>query len=327
MPAELTVHFADRPRRTLLLEQDGRYEVGRDEGCDLVIDDERVSRRHARLVGSADAWSIEDLGSKNGTSVDGRPADGRRSLPGACWLSVGGVAVRFEHLDREALRRRRRGSDERWRATLALDRRLDPGRGLDGLLDRLLDSVLRVSGAERGFVLLTDGDGELQVAATAGLETADLARGSFRGSVGAVERCLSGGRSVVTCDALADADLGGRPSVAAGGIRSLVCLPLQVLGRSIGAVYADSTAAGSGFSELDVEILEALATHAALAIAVVRLAGEAEGLAAELPTVGAGRGAASPDRRRPLGTTSRTSWSALVAAHAVADGAGPDARA
>ncbi|HEY4308482.1 MAG TPA: FHA domain-containing protein [Pirellulales bacterium] len=45
--------------------------LGRDEGCDQVLDDPRVSRRHARLVPAACSATIEDLGSTNGTFVNG----------------------------------------------------------------------------------------------------------------------------------------------------------------------------------------------------------------------------------------------------------------
>jgi len=49
----------------------GTYIVGRDPGCDIVIPDPYVSRRHARILYKDNKWYIEDLGSRNGTYVDG----------------------------------------------------------------------------------------------------------------------------------------------------------------------------------------------------------------------------------------------------------------
>lgn len=50
--------------------------VGRTAACDLTIDLPAVSRRHARFEQRAGVWWLQDLGSKNGTFVNGRPLDG-----------------------------------------------------------------------------------------------------------------------------------------------------------------------------------------------------------------------------------------------------------
>lgn len=49
----------------------GEYLLGSDPCCDLQVDSPDVSRRHARLVVEAEELRIEDLGSTNGTSIDG----------------------------------------------------------------------------------------------------------------------------------------------------------------------------------------------------------------------------------------------------------------
>ena len=48
------------------------YVIGRDPSCDWVIDDVEVSRRHARLLAQSGGFAIEDLGSTNGTFVNGQ---------------------------------------------------------------------------------------------------------------------------------------------------------------------------------------------------------------------------------------------------------------
>ena len=52
----------------------GQYVVGRTPGADIVIKDMTLSRRHARLVRTANSLTVEDLGSLNGTFVDGERA-------------------------------------------------------------------------------------------------------------------------------------------------------------------------------------------------------------------------------------------------------------
>ena len=54
--------------------------IGRDAECDIIIPDRQVSRLHARLTRVADGFQIEDLGSKNGTHVNGAPLQGAHRL-------------------------------------------------------------------------------------------------------------------------------------------------------------------------------------------------------------------------------------------------------
>ena len=69
--------------------------IGRMSTCDVVLSDSNVSRRHAELRREGAEWSIEDLGSTNGTLVDGKLAKQHR-LTGGETLSFGTSALRFE---------------------------------------------------------------------------------------------------------------------------------------------------------------------------------------------------------------------------------------
>lgn len=277
MPARLTVHFPSRPARVLLLPEDRETVVGRDSDCDVVLDDDRVSRRHARLACDGSAWSAADLGSKNGLFVDGMPL-AQGVLKERCWLSFGGLVACFERCEGPA---DRIGEERLRRVTTSLDLRrgLTPGVGLAELLPRVVSSMLQLTNAERGFLLLAGADGELEVAAHAGLSREDFAAEEFGGSLGAVQRVLASGEPVVSADACSDAELGERASVIATGIRALLCVPVHALDRLIGVMYADSRKPGAAFTELDLEILEALSSQAGLAIAVARLDQELKGLA------------------------------------------------
>lgn len=319
MPAHLTLRFTDRPAHRYTLEDDAEYLLGRSERCTLRVDDARVSRRHARFERRRDRWWVNDLESKNGVRIEGRPVTGLSPLPDACWMSLGGVVARFESLTADQARARAERDRVRWETSLELPAKLDPADGLERLLGQLLDSVLRLSGAERAFVLLAPAGGgesasrDLEVAATAGIAAAELRKAEFAGSIGAVERALEEGRPVVTSDVQDDAILGSRPSVAGGGIRALVCVPLEIAGRGTGAVYADSRTPGSAFTDLDVEILQALTSHAALALAVAGLSRQVEGIAGELPTHGSTAEEVS-DRARPA-ARDPVRWSRLTALH------------
>jgi hypothetical protein len=281
MLARLTIHFPFRPTRSFLIQDGGNTVIGRDPQCDIVLDDDRVSHRHAQLAFADGAWRLADLDSKNGTAIQGL-AMREAALGTSGWISFGGLLARFEHStaaheQAEAARRA-----ERHQTSISLQRELSPSLGMERLLSRLLGSVLELAEAERAAVLLREPDGKLEIAARRNIADSDLSSQAFFGSFTAIERAVAAGRVVAVSDAAGDPVLGGRESVIAGGIRSLLCLPLVASGRLIGVIYADSRRPGTSFDELDVQILEGLATHASLAIAAARADRELKGLAARL---------------------------------------------
>lgn len=281
MPARLSVHLPEAPVRELLLEEGREYVVGRDAGCEMTVGDPRVSRRHARFAWDGERWCLADLGSKNGTRRAGEAAprrtggdEGTRAglaLASGDWIDLGGIPARFDLVAPETLRRDRERVLARWRRTRDVQSRIDPAVGLPALLPRILDSVLEVSRAERAFVLLRGARGELEVAGALGLDADELASAEFSGSVSAVERVLTSGAPLALAEVRGDRGLAAQPSIVAGGVEALVCLPLSAAGRRLGALYADSSRPGTAFTELDVAILESLASHAALALAVARV--------------------------------------------------------
>jgi hypothetical protein len=80
--------------RTHSLEGQGPWNVGRSEENDIVISDPNVSRRHARLSRSDNGFVVEDLGSTNGTLLDGAPID-RERIESGDELTFGGITARF----------------------------------------------------------------------------------------------------------------------------------------------------------------------------------------------------------------------------------------
>ena len=87
--AELVLEDKTHP-----LEGRGPWSIGRSEENDIVISSPNVSRRHARLSRSENGFVVEDLGSTNGTLLDGAPID-RERIESGDELTFGGVAARF----------------------------------------------------------------------------------------------------------------------------------------------------------------------------------------------------------------------------------------
>jgi len=88
----------------VLVHADGRREplptagvtIGRSRACEIVVDDQGVSRRHAAIRSGQDGWVLEDLGSTNGSSVNGAPVEGTRALADGDKIEIGSATLRFE---------------------------------------------------------------------------------------------------------------------------------------------------------------------------------------------------------------------------------------
>ena len=85
----LAIRSGEQTGRIIEVDKD-RFVLGRDEGCDLLVPDEKVSRRHASILKRDDGRIyLEDLGSTNGTYVDGRRVTEPQELIGNEQIKVG----------------------------------------------------------------------------------------------------------------------------------------------------------------------------------------------------------------------------------------------
>lgn len=74
------------------------YTVGRSAHADIVLADPSVSGHHAKLVPHGDAFALSDLGSTNGTTVDGRAVRGEYVLRGGETIGIGDARLRYERI-------------------------------------------------------------------------------------------------------------------------------------------------------------------------------------------------------------------------------------
>jgi hypothetical protein len=268
--AKLTLYPARGASRHFILRDGESRLAGRDPATnDLVLEDSRVSARHARFEWNGSGWSLSDLGSKNGTFVAGQPAAGT-PLGDDDWLSLGGLLAQFELVSETDLDGLAAERSRRLQTSVELQEEILAVHEPQALLERLLQSVLSLTGAERGFVFLIGPDGRLQAQVASGFGSGSLDE-RFEGSLGAVEHVLRTGESVVVSDAAKDAFLGKRRSVVELGISTLACVPLSSEERRLGLLYVDGRRQGGVFTELDIEILEALAANVSLVLASLRI--------------------------------------------------------
>jgi GAF domain/FHA domain len=273
MPAMITLHPSGRPSRIRFIDEGQDLVIGRDPDADCVLDDPRVSKRHACFTWDGGGWRLDDLGSKNGTRVNGL-ATVAGPLRHGDWLSLGGLIARFEIVSAEAVAAHQRERARRIHTSADVVRELRASPDSSTLLRRFLESAIELTAADRGFILVVGADGMLRAEAAAGFAADGLDDAGFNGSFGAVEQALRSGQVLVVSDLQRDAMLSQRPSVVEQRLATLACVPFHHDGRLVGLLYVDSRAVGPGLTELDLEILEALAEQAAIAMISVQLQGK-----------------------------------------------------
>lgn len=143
---------------------------------------------------------------------------------------------------------------------------------LDDVLTQVMDAVIGLTGAERGFLMLkaqdTD-DWHLRAArnfSQESLETKDM-----EVSQTVLNTVMAGGQGVVTTDAQSDPRFSGQDSVVFYSLRSIMCSPLMARGSMIGAIYVDNRIKRALFKQQDLDLLNAFASQAAIAIENARL--------------------------------------------------------
>jgi adenylate cyclase len=147
-----------------------------------------------------------------------------------------------------------------------LARDLSSSLELDVVLLKVMDRVITLMRASRGFIVLVDPvTGTMSVQMSGG-EADPENSGLFLGSKTVIEQVVRTGQAVVSTDASLDARFKGQQSVILQNLRSIIAVPLVTKGRVIGAVYVDNPYRAAIFEEKDKEFLQAISDLAAIAI-------------------------------------------------------------
>ena len=280
-------------RRTVVLDKP-TFTIGRRSANDLQLTGTDVSRDHAEILRGDGHYLIRDRGSRCGTYINGAPVTERRLVHGdkiQLGRTAGAQLVFLLH-DTVADSGSRGGASTivggfRQIATL-LDalRGLGSSRVLDEVLTLVMDAAIEVTGAERGFVMLANDRGELELKLARMQGRVSLSGTRFDTSRKIPEQVFATGREMVVRDlhegGFADAHL----ATIAHGIRHVLCVPLLLVryvdragapieSKSIGVLYLDSREKGTLLSDATRTALETLAAEAAVAIENARLYREA----------------------------------------------------
>jgi hypothetical protein len=276
--------------------------LGRESTNDILLNDRSVSRKHARIILSAGQIVVEDLGSANGTFLNGVKvsssalADGDTLLLGDCMFRVetGDTEVPTVAMSTSAWDLSTHSISPDDLAAETKDKTLyAPGGSvtnilaffqqtgkilesafeLDDILRKILDLSFQMIPAERGYVLLADPDnGEMTVRAQRFREGEANRHGKDANlSKTILDYATKEGRAILTTDAARDDRFGNAQSVINQEIRGAICVPLKGREEVLGAIYMDSKLLSQKFSFDDLKLLTCVGAQLGIAVENTRL--------------------------------------------------------
>ena len=142
---------------------------------------------------------------------------------------------------------------------------------LDDVLRIVMDNIIRLTGAERGFMMLRDASGQMTTRIARNWEQESLNASEHEVSRTVMKKVIETGEAILTTNAQEDPRFGGQESIIAFNLRSILCVPLKVKNDMIGVIYADNRIRSGIFTESERDLLGVFANQAAIAIENARL--------------------------------------------------------
>ncbi len=143
---------------------------------------------------------------------------------------------------------------------------------LSEVLNQVMDAIIKLTDAERGYIVLYDEvTGDLNTAVARNVAQEKIEGQSMQVSRTVIERSVATGKGIVTNNAQEDNRFANQTSVVGFRLRSIMCAPLRVRDRILGAVYVDNKFFSSVFDTDDLDLLITFTNQAAIAIQNARL--------------------------------------------------------
>ena len=262
--------------------------IGRKGDADLVLTNQHVSRHHAKLIKAADGYFLQDLGSTHGTFVNETRVE-QQLLKDGDRISLGKDRIELHYIVGEGKPKKEFNADttqifdrsfadlglvlpsevsdlEKISCILDFQYQWEAAFTPESALQKILESALKISGAERAFIMVRKGQSFSYAAGMDG-KRRTLAESHFKTSHTVVDDVVKTGGAVFMVEGL-DSRYKEQASIVAMNLRAVACLPLMGIPANqdtpaiLGILYLDSTKTMHSLSGLDEKILNKLAVEA-----------------------------------------------------------------
>ncbi|MFT4839802.1 MAG: serine/threonine-protein kinase PknK [Hyphomicrobiaceae bacterium] len=249
--------------------------IGRSRECDLFLPDRLISRIHCRVERQDGVFALVDAGAQNPAKMHGRPVL-RAEVKVGDSFEVGAyeVTLSVPIIENASVDETRAGADngrgaQDLVAFLQIARALNEEQDLARLLTQIVDAGIQICGAERGFLLLPQGE-EHSVEVARNFAQEEVLSPEFKISRTIASRVMATGVAELTTNAQEDDRFRDLQSVTDLRLRSVLCIPIRIKNEVGGVIYVDNRLQQQVFQEREKMLLMSLSDHAATAIVNAR---------------------------------------------------------
>lgn len=241
--------------------------IGRSRECDLFLNLGSISRHHAIIEIKEGLLSVRDEGSVNGTFVNDVRVENSHPLRPADTLRLGNARFQFQKEQTQVdSTLTLRAKDHSLQMLLDVAKAINSSLILEDVLQKVLHSVIEITGCGRSFLLSRNEKKEWAILAQLIEKGEKELLGPPQISMSTVNKVFETGKAMISIDVAQDTDIRGQNSIINLGLRSIMCVPLKIKDGIWGIIYVDSNRRAKNFTKEDLVVLECLADHAAIAI-------------------------------------------------------------
>ena len=241
--------------------------LGRSDESDIVLPDPLLAESHAHIHFDGRDFNIATTDRDAELYVNGRKRNKHR-LTHEDRIRLGMIELEFSLYDEpvtDESAARTMAELNSYKKLLEFSQKLMASYELPALLDQLLDVMIQVSNADKGFlVLMESGEPVVKVARNLRRETISDAVSQMSDSI--LARVVKSRKPLIISDALSDAEFKNSLSVVNLKLTSVMCVPLLERGNMLGVIYVGNDNVAQLFDETHLEVLTIFAAQAALLI-------------------------------------------------------------
>lgn len=240
--------------------------LGRDEDNDVVIRDPLVDAVHAHLLFDGKGYQILATEGRNTFLVNGRRRS-KHKLADEDVLRFGDTEVLFHEREvpAEAVRPRNAPGANDYQKLFEVARRILDETNLAVVLENLMDAVVEITGADKGFLILSQ-NGEMDIKVARNINRENIAQAVDQVSDSIIARVLRTKKPLIVSDALNHEEFANARSVMDLNLNSVMCVPLLDRGNLIGLIYVGNSNIRGLFVQQTLEILTIFASLASLVV-------------------------------------------------------------
>ncbi len=242
--------------------------IGSGGDCDLVLPDPLIAESYAHIHFDGRDYQVTTIEKRDEVAINGKKRKKHR-LAHQDRMVIGDIELVFSLFDAEAP-----GEDEAAGTVADLDAyrklydfsaKLMEKYDLPDLLNALMDMVIQITNADKGFLILSEG-AHLDVKVARNLKKENIADAVSQLSDAIIAKVIRAKRPIIISDAMNDAEFASSMSVMNLKLTSVMCVPLLERGNMLGLIYVGNDSVANLFEEQTLQVLSVFAAQASLII-------------------------------------------------------------